>query len=172
MSNGSKILSYNLNIWLTLVTQFDYTNALKYLLRGIQSLIYSGLIFGTVAALIVFIYLLFKSYKEGTHLIKNGEDQIEKLFLWSLFLYLLTFLSVVFLIPQTSIFSPESIQPRLAFYTYPINTIAIALIFDRLIGKYAYVIPLFTFIISNIDLSGLAIVSLFFDYGSIQFTWK
>lgn len=188
-------LKNSFNTWINLVTKLDFTQAIEFISKGTQSYIYGSMIFGTVASTIFLLYLLaantVKGCKESNGVltllsspisvylsiddrqIKSTENNTKLLLNLSFFVCFLVLISTIFINPASHHWSPNSgMMPRLAFYTYPINTMALAAITEGLLSKKAFIVVLFTFFISNLDLTGNASISQFFDYGLIGIYWK
>lgn len=77
-----------------------------------------------------------------------------------------------FVSPQSEIWSPTKYYPRLAFYTYPINTLAIAFFTDKFTSKWIYIAPALTFLTANLTVIKLASMSMFFEYGLVNWYWQ
>ena len=60
----------------------------------------------------------------------------------------------------------------IAFYTYPINTLAIAFFANNLTNKWSYIAPVLTFLIANLTAIKFASVSTFFEYGLVDLYWQ
>ena len=163
-SSGIKNLSLNFETWLNAIKQLDFGLVYEMIFKGIQGYFFGNLIVGALFGFIFILYLFLR-------IPKNYESKI--LLITSLSLISLTLLSMIFVVPQMSHWSPSTgIQPRIAFYCYPVNSIALATITNSLLPKFIYIFPLLTFLIVHIDTTGLASLSVFFDYGSIDMYWK
>ncbi|WP_041429321.1 hypothetical protein [Synechococcus sp. PCC 7502] len=179
LSNGSRILVYNLESWIKILGSLDISSGLNFIIRGIQAYIYGSFIVGFIALFLYIIHLFIKRKQtkigENDYYEISSFDQVDKnkLFLMiALLTSALFILSMIFVAPQTKLFSIGNIQPRLSFAVYTVNTIAISIIASSLLKQYAYSLVFLTFIFANVDLTGLASISMFFDYGVLGKYWK
>ena len=62
-------------------------------------------------------------------------------------------------------------QPRLAFYSYPINIVALCYLASQIRPRAVFAVPVALFILANIDLTGFASQSMMFDYGRLAWYW-
>jgi hypothetical protein len=162
-----KVATESLKIWAEIITTADLDRAFHWLRWGTQSFIYGNMIFGAIAAIIFIVFLWIKWMRKQS-------DRTERiLLLFSFLICFLVWMATLATIPKASEWAMGGgMLPRLAFYAYPIGTIALAFLGNSLIGKKAYMIPLLTFLIAHIDMTGLATVATFFDYGKIGIYWK
>ncbi|MEA5470680.1 hypothetical protein [Spirulina sp. 06S082] len=153
----------SLKIWVDIIKNLDFSQGLHWIIRGTHSFIYGNMIFGAIAG---FIFIIFLSVKWR----QNKQNQEEKiLLLFSFLIYILVWMATVATIPKASEWGIGGMLPRLAFYSYPVGTIALAFFGSRFLGKAAYIIPVLTFMVANIDtFTGLASIAVFFDYGTID----
>lgn len=162
-----KVATDSLEIWAEIIRTMDIDRALHWLRWGTQSFIYGNMIFGAIAAIIFLIFL-------GIKWMRGKSDRWDRLlFIFSFLICLLVWMATLATIPKASEWAlGGGMLPRLAFYSYPVGTIALAFFGNRLMSRGAYLIPILTFIIANLDLTGLATVATFFDYGKIGIYWK
>lgn len=195
----SELMTNSLQTWIDILTQLNFSKVLEFIEKGILTYLYGGMIFGVLASLIFWVYLFaFWRSKENTdkplldwlpytHQIKLniiGKIKLDRgsdfrisskiLLFASLSSSILLMLAAIMLTPELvkTWTPPTGLQPRFAFYSYPINTIALVFICYGLGKKYAYILPCLTFIIANIDITGLVSVPLFFDFGRIGIYWR
>ena len=180
----------SLDTWINVVSKLNITQATEFISKGTQAYMYGGMIFGVVASSIFILYLSIASFntkkKDGKSrslalmsspisislLIgssnKQAKDSNRLLLCFSCSICFLLLLSMIFINPASHHWSPGTgMMPRLAFYTYPINTIAIAVLTEGLMRNKAFIVAVITFLISNLDLTGIASISQFFDYGLV-----
>jgi hypothetical protein len=163
--SNSQFAVESINTWINILKTFDFEQGFYWFIRGTHSFIYGNLIFGAFAS---FILIIFLGYKW----IWRSKKQETILLLVSLLVTFWVLLATIVTIPQASQWGLGIMLPRLAFYAYPIGTIALAYCGSRWLRNKVYIIPLTTFLIANLDLSGLASVAVFFDYGAIGIYWK
>ncbi|CAN1209858.1 hypothetical protein TUMEXPCC7403_06510 [Tumidithrix helvetica PCC 7403] len=161
-----EFLTNSIKTWLTTLTHLDIAWILKFIWRGTEALIYGGMIVGFLAASI-YLLDLWNRYRS-----KQDLDSLLPLVVSSAVISLVL-LSAILVAPEANRWSPTGMLPRLAFYTYPIFTIALAAIADRSIKSYyAYSGVVLTFLFANIDITGIASMAPFFDYGLFGIYWK
>jgi hypothetical protein len=162
----------SLDAWINVASKLDITQATEFIGKGTQAYIYGGMVFGVVASSIFIICLLIvvlnkKERGDGSGLLslipspisisllisssdKSAENSNRLLLVFSCSICFLVLLSTIFINPASHHWSPNSgMMPRLAFYTYPINTIAIAVLADVIVRNKAFIVAVITFLISN-----------------------
>jgi hypothetical protein len=166
MSSPSSNLTYSFQHWIKAISNFDLGTIWQYLINGLITYLYGGMIFGTIASVSLVFYLLVKK--------KNVDDSgnYQLLFNISICLCGVMLIAMFFVSPQSEIWSPTKVYPRLAFYTYPINTLAIAFFADKLINRWSYALPTLTFVVANTTITKLASMSAFFEYGLVGWYWQ
>ena len=170
-SSGIKNITHDFNVWKDIITRIDLVSGLKLVAKGLQSYTYGSFIVGAVAAFIFIIYLAKTTYGKA-----ESDEHLERnmLLAWCFLLCTLTLLSTIFITPQSYIWSPNAgMQPRLSFFVYPANIIAMAFIADWATKNYRrrylqYVPIIATFILSNLNVASIA---LMFDYGLVGLYW-
>ena len=164
-----RVLYISLNVWIEALINLDFPKILRFIGKGLVTFVYGGLVIGTIAGL-VFIGQLIKSiFKETNQEIK--ENSI--LLLWFFIpLCLLIIATEIFITPELEHWTTLGFLPRLAFYTFPLFTIALATLSNQVLKKYAYVVPAITFLIANADVTGLASMTMFFDMGFVGIYWR
>ena len=165
-TSNADFISKNLNAWWEILKTFDFAAGIYWLGRGIQSFVYGNMIFGAFAIIVLIIGLLRKWRQDRI----SHRDKL--LLIFSFVLSVLVLMSAVVTIPEASKWGLKIMLPRLSFYTYPIATLALAILGNRFLSKRAYIIPIITFLIANLDITGLASVAVFFDYGAVGIYWK
>lgn len=156
----------SINTWVNILRSFDIIGGFHWFIKGTLAFIYGNLIYGALAS---FFLILLLSY----HWIVQKRKKTEKLLLLtsgSVTFFVL--LSAIVTIPQASLWGLRIALPRLAFYSYPIGTIALAYLGNRWLKERVYLIPFLTFLFANSDVFGLASLAVFFDYGAIGIYWK
>ncbi len=166
MSSPSSNLTYSFQHWTKAISSFDLGTIYQYLINGFVTYLYGGMIFGTIASVSLLAYLSIRKKN-----IDNSDD-CQLLFNISVCLCGIMLIAMFFVSPQSEIWSPTKLYPRLAFYTYPINTLAIAFFADKFINKWSYIAPILTFIVGNSTVTKLASMSAFFEYGLIGWYWQ
>jgi hypothetical protein len=161
-----EFLTNSLKTWFTILTHIDLVHFVKFVWKGTEAFIYGGMIVGTIAATIYLIDL-WKRYRS-----KQDVNNLLPLTI-SASAIALVLLSSIVVAPEAERWSPTGTLPRLAFYTYPIFTIALSAIADRYIKHYyAYSGAALTFLLANIDITGIVSMAPFFDYGLFGIYWK
>jgi len=155
--------------WLNILTQFDLNQAANFIAKGSLSFLYSGMIFGTLASISFIVYLLIQlNSNPDPEIIQNQKTLLAA----SSIFCLLFLLAGIFIAPTAQYWSPTGMVPRFLYYTYVINTVALASIACLTLKKYAYIVPVLTFVVANVSLFGIASVTYFSDYGQIGLYWK
>ncbi|MBP0015947.1 MAG: hypothetical protein J7647_00130 [Cyanobacteria bacterium SBLK] len=161
--SNARVATDSLKIWADIIKNLDFSQGLHWMIRGTHSFIYGNMIVGAIASLILIIILGIKWIQ------KKHKQEEGILFIFSFFIYILVWLATMATIPKASEWGIGGMLPRLAFYSYPIGTIALAFFGSRFLGKIAYMIPVLTFMVANIDtVTGSAAIAVFFDYGVID----
>jgi hypothetical protein len=165
-SDSHSIANITLDIttWLNIVKTLDFSKAIHYSFTGMQAYLYGNLIIGAIAAW---------AYICGLSRPRSTTPEQKTLLLMLVILNVLVLASAIFIVPQMYHWSPESgMQPRIFFYSFPINMIALVLIASRWLKKYTWSIPVLLLIVANINLTGLASIDMLFDYGFFGIYWK
>jgi hypothetical protein len=162
----------SIKAWVDIFAHLNYSQALHFIGKGSLAFLYGGMIFGAIAA-VVFIIYLFVQLRLQRSPWNTTDFQSHKiiLILCSIF-SILFFLAGIFIAPTAQFWSPTGMIPRFLYYTYVINTIALSAIASLVIKKYAYVVPVLTFLVANVSLFGIASVTFFSDYGVVGLYWK
>jgi len=158
------LLMLDLTTWFDTVKTANMAAIFHMSASGMLAYLYGNVIVGALAAW---------SYISGVARSASNTPE-QKTLLRTLFvLNAITLLSSLFIVPQMTVFSPSTdMLPRMAFYSYPINMIALTLISIAYLKKYAWITPLVLFIAVNINLTGLASLDMLFDYGRTGIYWK
>jgi hypothetical protein len=188
-SSGSQNILYDFKTWLGVLQTFDVPKAFALFSKASLAYFYGSFGVGCIAAL-VFMGWLWRQNADSKKLMPQLASQLTPnsldtsaffkqsgahiLLLTSVSLCVLTFAATLFIVPQMAIWSPASgMQPRLSYFAYAINLIAIAAIATRYLPAYwRYAPALITFIVSNIDVAGLTSVAMLFDFGNWGWYWK
>jgi hypothetical protein len=165
-SSPSSNLTYSFQHWIKAISSFDLGTIWQYLINGLITYFYGGMIFGTIASVGLVTHLLIR--KKDI----NNSKKHQLLFSISICLCVVMLIAMFFVSPQSEIWSPAKIYPRFAFYTYPINTLAIAFFADKFTNKWSYAAPILTFLVANLTVIKLASISIFFEYGLIGWYWQ
>lgn len=158
-SSGISNITKDINAWLDVFLTFNVPEFLKLTWVGLQAYTFGNLVIGALAA-IVFITWYRKQSKQHT-----GSS-----LLWYAVLLVnaLMFAAIVFIVPQTFHWSPSTgMQPRLAFFSFGLNIIALVFICSHLFPNKLMVIPVLFFIMAQIDVYGIASHAMMFDYGKL-----
>lgn len=170
----------SIKAWTDVLTQLNYTQAAHYIAKGSLSFLYGGMIFGTLATVSLIAYLFIqlrtqRSVLKVATFESSSEASFERnkiiLILCACF-SILFFLAGIFLAPTAQFWSPTGMIPRFLYYTYAVNTIALAAIATITMKKYAYIVPVLTFVVANVSLFGIASVTYFADYGVVGLYWR
>ena len=162
--NTGALLMLDVLKWLDVVKTANVMEFFRLSLIGSLAYLYGNLIIGVVAAW---------AYIFGVARPATSSHEQKTLLNALIILNILVLLATLFAVPQMTDLSPTtSMQPRLAFYSYPINMIALTLISVAWLKKYAWITPLILFIVVNINLSGLTSIDMLFDYGRVGIYWK
>jgi len=163
-SHSISNITLDVTTWLHIVKTFDIPEALRFTFVGLRAYIYGNLIVGALAA---WAYI-FGSYRP-----KSPTPEQKTLLLMLVILNVMVLASAIFIVPQTFLWSPDTgMQPRILFYSFPINMIALILIATPWLKKYIWVIPALWLFIASIDMTGLASVDMVFDYGLFGIFWR
>lgn len=165
-SSPSSNLIYSFQHWIKAISSFDLETIWQYLINGSITYFYGGMIFGTIASVGLIAYLLIRRKDV------NNLENYQLLLNISICLCVVMLIAMLFVSPQSEIWSPTKFYPRLAFYTYPINTLAIAFFTDKLTNKSIYIAPILTFLGANLTVIKLASMATFFEYGLINWYWQ
>lgn len=174
ISSPSSNLIYSFQNWLKAVLSFDFARIWQFIANGFMAYLYGGMIFGAIASTGLIIYLWIRK-KDNL----NSEDN-QLLLTISTCSCSVMLIAMFFVSSQSEIWSPTKFIPRFAFYTYPVNTLAIAFFADKFIGKFTnswinnwgYIAPVLTFVVANLTITHLASVSVFFEYGLVRIYWQ
>jgi hypothetical protein len=164
-----RVLYVSLNVWVDSLIHLDFNKILRFIGKGLVTFVYGGMVFGTIAGL-VFIGQLIKSiFKETNEEIK---ENISLLLYFFVPFCVLIIATEIFITPELEHWTTLGFLPRLAFYTFPIFTIALATLSNQVLKRYAYIVPALTFIFANIDVTGLVSMGMFFDMGFVGVYWR
>jgi hypothetical protein len=164
-STGS-LLKLDVETWLQIVKKLDmnYGVLFRFIENGTLAYLYGNVVIGAVAA---WAYI-FKSGRKGWDV-----PEQRMLIVTLTALNLLMLLATIFVSPQMMMLSPSSgMQPRIAFYSYPINMIALILLVSPWLKKNIWIVPLVLLVVANINLSGWVSLDMLFDYGRVGMFWK
>jgi hypothetical protein len=159
------LLKMDIQAWLDVVKTFNVAEAFRLSKTGLLAYLYGNLIIGAVAAAI-YMYL-------GWHRRKLATPEQTTFLIMLVLLNALVLASMIFVTPHLYFLSPSTgMQPRIAFYSYPINLIALALITYPWLKSYAWIVPLLLLVVANINMSGWVGIDMMFDYGTLRTFWK
>ena len=163
-SSAVSILALNANHWMGVLGGFKVAELYQLTSFGARAYVYGNLIIGALAA---WIYI----FTAGRTVPATPEQRTFQMVL--ILLNALIVLSMIFVVPHMMYFSAMTgMMPRLAFYSYPVNMIALMLLATAWFKNNAWIVPLLLFIIANLNLTGLASIDMFFDYGRVGIFWK
>jgi len=163
-ASGISNFSLDFRTWWHLLSTINVPDLIQLVLTGMQAYLYGNLVIGAVAAGIYVLLFWERKTKEGA---------VRRFLAVLLCINIPVLLAIIFVTPQMHYWSPGTgMQPRLAFFSYPINMIALVYISAPWLKKCAVLIPALLFLIANIDLTGLASIPVLFDYGAVGLFWK
>jgi hypothetical protein len=161
-ASGVSNLALDFGTWWQALITFDVAQLGRLALFGIGAYLIGNLLIGSVAA----------GFYVAVRIKEQGRAAWQEPYV-RLLVYLngAVLLATLFVAPQMRHWSPNTgMQPRLAYFTYPTNLIALAALpFTK---KHLWLVPVLLFLLANIDLTGLATLPLLFDYGALQLVWK
>jgi hypothetical protein len=164
-----RVLYGSLNVWINALVHLEFGKILSFFSKGLISFIYAGLIFGTIAGVIFIGQLLKSFFKETNEDIKENTS----LLLWFFIPFCLLIVGAeIFITPELEYWTSLGLQPRLGFYTFSLFTIALATLSNQVLKKYAYIVPVITFVIANLDVTGFVSMTMFFDMGFVGIYWR
>jgi hypothetical protein len=159
------LLKMDIHAWWDVVTNFKVVEFFRFSKTGVLAYLYGNLIIGARAAL-AYITL-------GWHRRKTATPEQKTLLITLVAVNALVLASMIFVTPHLYFLSPSTgMQPRIAFYSYTINLIALMLLTYPWLKSYAWVVPLLLLIFANINLSGWVGIDMMFDYGTLKSFWK
>jgi hypothetical protein len=157
-------LTLDIKTWLGIIKTFNVSEAFRLAGIGARAYIYGNLYIGALAAW---------AYIAGLNRPKSVTPEQKTFLLMLIVLNVLVLASAIFIVPQMYHWSPNTgMQPRIMFYSFPINMIAFMVIASRWLKKYAWTVPALLLIVANINLTGLASIDMVFDYGLFGIYWK
>lgn len=163
-ASGKSNFALDFITWWRTITEFNVPVFTRFTATGIQAYLYGNLIIGAAAA-----WLYVALALAG----KCGRHHSRQLLTSLLCINIAVLMAIVFVVPQMYFWSPATgMQPRLAFFSYPVNLVALSLLAVWWLGRYALLLPIALFLAANVDLTGLASLSVLFDYGVIGLFWK
>ena len=166
-SSPSSNLNYSLQNWTKAILNLDFVRIWQFLSSGFTAYLYGGMIFGLIACIAFLVYISIK--KESI----NNHENTQLLFNIYICFCGVMLTAMFFVAAQSEIWSPiTKFCPRLAFYIYPVSTLAIAFFADKFIGHWGYIAPILTFIVANSTFFKLASMSVFFEYGLVGLYWQ
>jgi hypothetical protein len=174
VSSPSSNLTYSFENWLKAILSLDFNRIWQFISSGLMAYLYGGMILGAIASTGLIIYLWIKK-KDNV----NSENNQLLLTISTCFCSVML-IAMFFVASQSEIWSPTKFIPRFAFYTYPINTLAIAFFVDKFITKFSntwinnlvYLVPALTFVVANLTLIRLASIPVWFEYGLVGIYWQ
>jgi hypothetical protein len=157
-------LTLDITTWLRIIKTFNFPQGLHFAFKGIQAYVYGNLFIGALAAW---------AYIAGLNRPKSTTSEQKTFLLTLVVLNLLVLASAIFIAPQMLRWATDTgVQPRIMFYSFPINMIALVLIASRWLKKYTWAIPAFLLVVANINLTGLVSIDMVFDTGLFGIYWK
>jgi len=163
-SHSISNITLDVTTWLNIVKTFNVTEAMHFAFVGTQQYIYGNLIVGALAAW---------AYIFGLCRPKSTTPEQKTLLLMLVVFNVLVLASAIFIVPQTYLWSPNTgMQPRILFYSFPINMIALILIASHSLKKYTWVVPFLWLVAASIDMTGLVSFDMVFDYGLFGIFWR
>lgn len=161
-SSGVSNISRNISTWMEVVAQTDVSRMVDLLWVGTQAYAFGNLIYGAVA-FVLFLWLgRSMSYEVGARP------------LWMLIVgvNILVILATFFIVPQMFHWSPTTgMQPRLAFFSLPLNLAAACYLVGSRFPRAVYAIPATLAVLANVDQTGFASIAMMFDYGRLGIYW-
>lgn len=162
----------SIKAWVDIFTHLNYSQATNFIVKGALSFLYGGMIFGVLATVAFIIYLFIQLRMKHADWDAANYRSYRIVLIACCIFFIQFFLAGIFIAPTAQFWSPTGMLPRFLYYTYVINTIAIAVISSMAIKKYAYIVPVLTFAVANVSLFGIASITYFSDYGVIGLYWK
>ncbi len=169
ISSPSSNLTYSFQNWTKAILSFDLSRIWQLLVNGFMSYFYGGMIFGAIASTVLLIYLVLKKINKTESANAEADQLLLNICICCCGVMLV---GMFFVAAQSEIWSPTKFLPRFAFYIYPINTIAIAFLADKLLARWGYGTALLTFVFANSTVIKLASMSAFFEYGLVGWYWQ
>jgi hypothetical protein len=165
----TSLITNSLETWKSIFLQLNFQQAFHYISHGTLSFVFAGFIFGTIASIFTIYKLATKYFKEDS---QNRDTNNLTLLVIYTSLSVLILLSSIYLAPEVKLWTTYGLQPRFAYYTYPIDAIALSIIANTNFKKFSFVLPVVAFLIANMDITGLVSVALFFDFGFWGIYWR
>ena len=158
------LLGLDVATWLEVAKTTNIAEFFRLSWLGATAYVYGNLIIAAVAAW---------AYIAGVGRSAAHTPQDRTFLIALISMNVLMLLAMIFVVPHMQALSPTTgMQPRLAFYSYPVNVIALMLIATAWLKRWAWIVPLGLFMVVNVNLTGLASVDMFFDFGKIGVFWK
>lgn len=164
LSSGISNISHDIRTWLSAVANLDFIKVATFIGIGTLAWLFGNLIIGAVAGGYTLVRHRYLALQRGK------PSQV----FWLLLLLtnLLVLAAMIFIVPQTLHWSPQTgMQPRLAFFSFGINLIALCYLFSVCKPRYLWAIPVAFLVLANIDKTGFASIAMLFDYGAIGLYW-
>ena len=157
---NSQVIFNSLTGWWQAISDVSLT--MLYTTKGIESFLIAGFGIGAIAP---FVWL-------GLAKTPRAANQGNAVVYMAIFTGLML-LTALFFTPEAFYWSPSTgMLPRFVFYTFVVNTIALGSLGDRWLGKWAYILPVLTLAFACLDFTGIASMTLMFDYGGLRLVWK
>lgn len=157
-------ISLDITTWLEIVKTFNFSQAFHFSSVGMQAYLYGNLFFAAIAAW---------AYIFGLNRPKIIAPEQRTLLLMLIVINTVVIVCAIFIVPQMFRWSPiTGMQPRILFYSFPINIIALNLILFPYLKKTLWIVPVVLLVVANLNLTGLASIDMVFDYGRFGVFWK
>lgn len=158
------LIGLDFTVWREVLSTFDIATVSHLGATGFVAYLYGNLFIGALA---MWAYIVGFG---AQHRLSDGE---RTLYMTLLAVHVMVIASMIFLVPQMMMVSRRTaMQPRFAFYGYPISMIALTCLLWRYYRPFIWVVPIFLFFLVNLNLFGFAGVDLLFNNGSWGWYWK
>lgn len=163
-SSGVSNIAHDINEWFQIITSLDVARFFRYVFIGILAYGFGNLIVGALGGIAV----LIKYWRLAT-----SAKPTQFFWLMLLLVNVMMLAAAVFIVPQTHQWSPTTgMQPRIAFFSFAINLIALTYLVERLSPRFLIGLPVLFLLIANVDKTGFAGIAMMFDYGSLSWSYR
>ncbi len=161
-SSGVSNLTKDIYKWIEIAVTFNLKEFFLYVGVGTLAFLCGNMIVGAVVGSWIAV-------RDRAQIFGNEPQRL----FW-LVLALINFLmlgAMIFIVPQTLHWSSTGMQPRLSFFSFAINLIAISYWVNGRWPKLLWIVPAASFAIAMVDKTGFAGIAMLFDYGAFGSYW-
>lgn len=161
-SSGVSNLTKDIHKWIEILVTINIKEFFLYLAVGVLAFLFGNLIVGACIG----IWITARDRRQIF-----GSNPQRLFWLVIALANLLMLAAMIFIVPQTFHWSPMGMQPRLSFFSFAINLIAICYWVNGRWPAWLWAVPVTSLMIANLDKTGFAGIAMLFDYGAIGSYW-